>query len=110
MARVTNEQIVAKLDTLIDVLTKSALEVTATAAPTEQSSVEQEPTIKVTENYRKVMNGKAQDHATKHGEEVVLYARRNKANEVKLAFALRPRFDTLQDARFLGVLAAFQPK
>jgi hypothetical protein len=90
-SRVSNKDIASKLDTLIDLMTANALatpSVPAVAAqPTEGGKIE------VDAAYLTHMKAKASDHATTKGSEVVLYGRKNKGGEIKLAYALRERFD-----------------
>jgi len=91
-SRTSNKDIADRLDTLIDLMTAQASQaaVAAPAAtPTEGSSIDVDP------EYLAHMTAKAADHATAKGEDVVLYARRNKAGTLKLAYALRARFDTV---------------
>jgi len=93
-ARASNKDILDALDAgfdrLITALTANAVSPAAPAAtPTEGSSIDVDP------EYLAHMTAKAADHATAKGEDVVLYARRNKAGTLKLAYALRARFDTV---------------
>ena len=63
--------------------------------------------------YVKVMAGKAQAHANKHGQPVVLYARRKvSTNELKLAFCTEDEFPFRSRAHsFIGrVGSVFNPQ
>lgn len=113
--RTSNKQLADKLDTLIDLMTQQAM----AAVPNipvltdEVSGAETETTsIKVDAAYQTHQNGKAQSHADTKGVEVVLYARKNKAGETKLAYALRNRYDEVvsKQPSHLGAVASFQPK
>ena len=66
---------------------------------------------KVDEAYLAHMNLKAAAHATKQNAEVVLYSRRNKSNQTKLAYALRSRFEDTIKAQpsCLGVIGTYKP-
>lgn len=112
-ARASNKDILDALDTgfdrLITALTANA--VSAAPAIADEGSITPEGTVKIDEAYLEHMTLKAAEHATNKGEETVLYARRNKAGETKLAYALRGRFDDVVDkqASCKGAVATFQP-
>jgi hypothetical protein len=107
--RVTTAQLGEKLDTLIDILSQQAVQQAAPAAAVEPAATN--PTVKVDDQYLAHMTAKAADHATAKGESVVLYARRNKRGETKLAYALAPRFDEVvaKQPSCLGSVGSFQP-
>lgn len=109
--RTSNRQILdaienqtASIDRLVEALTTTAIS-DAPAKP----EAEQSNSVDVSEGYLAKMTEKAAAHATKHGAEVVLYARNNKAGETKLAYALRERYDTLRDGGLIGPVGSFQP-
>jgi len=112
-ARTSNKDILDALDSgfdrLITALTANAVAPVATVASAPPAKPD--GTVKVDESYLAHMTAKAADHATLKGEEVVLYARRNKANETKLAYALRSRFDAVvaKQASCKGAIGTFQP-
>jgi hypothetical protein len=81
----------ASIDALI-----TALTATAVAAPVLTEAVApsiEGGNIEVDASYLAHMQVKAAEHATTKGEDVVLYARKNKSGETKLAYALRSRYD-----------------
>ena len=104
------EGLAGKIDSLVDVLTTQAQPAAAPATP--DRTIAEEPTsVDVDKAYLAHMNVKAAEHATTKGSEVVLYARKNRAGEIKLAYALRERYDE-QIARQpsnLGAVGTFQP-
>jgi len=106
-ARVSNKDIVSKLDTLIDLMTAQAVAAAPVIAP---ATTTEGGTIKVDEAYLSHMTAKAADHATAKGEDVVLYGRRNKAGETKLAYALRSRYDDVvaKQPSCLGAVGSFK--
>jgi hypothetical protein len=111
-SRVTTAQLAEKLDKLIELMTVAA--VAAPSAPVSTPVTEgdeaETSTIKVDEAYLAHMNLKAAAHATDKGSEVVLYARKNKQGETKLAYALRERYDTQIERQpsHLGAVGTFQ--
>ena len=114
--RMSNEQLGAKLDTLVDLLTAQAIAAPASSTQTLIESPDttedgENVTVEVDAAYLARMNEKAADHATAQGAEVVLYARLNKAKETKLAYALRPRYDTqiAKQPSHIGPVGSFQP-
>jgi hypothetical protein len=108
-SRTSNKDIADRLDTLIDLLTATAI--AAPAATTVETPAITEGDVKVDEAYLAHMNLKAADHATTKGEEVVLYARKNKAGETKLAYALRGRYDEVvkKQPSCIGPVGSFKP-
>ena len=114
--RVSNEQVLTALtdgfDRLIASLTAQAMPVAdkADAAPDTTKGGDTE-VVEVDDAYLTLMKGKAADHATAQGNEVVLYARLNKAKETKLAYALRERYDTqiAKQPSHIGPVGSFQP-
>ena len=116
-ARASNKDILDALDAgfdrLITALTANAVS-PPTYLPKATSTSPAAPatdTIKVDPEYLDHMNLKAAEHATNKGEEVVLYGRRNKAGEQKLAYALRSRFDEVvaKQPSCNGAIASYQP-
>lgn len=108
-SRVSNKDILDGLesgfDRLITALTANAVPAAAKPAPTTEGG-----DIEVDEAYLSHMTVKAADHATLKGEEVVLYSRKNKAGETKLAYALRSRYDEVvaKQPSCLGAVGTFQ--
>lgn len=101
----------ASIDALVSALTASAIDkpvATEQNAPTKEAISETD--ISVDDAYLQHMTAKAADHATAKGETVVLYARRNKANETKLAYALQERYDTVvsKQPSCLGPIGSFK--
>lgn len=110
-ARASNKDILDALDAGFDRLI-TALTANAVSAPAAIAAPSvPEGTVAVDEAYLSHMTLKAAEHATNKGEEVVLYARRNKAGETKLAYALRSRFDEVvaKQPSCKGAVASFQP-
>jgi hypothetical protein len=66
-------------------------------------------TVKVDAAYKQHMMAKIQPFADKHGEDVVLYARRNNRGETKLAYAVKSKFSVLKDRGLLGAVAIVNP-
>jgi len=93
------------IDALVTALTAGAI-APAVAAPVVEDDA---PAIEVPEGYLAKMTEKASAHATTKGSEVVLYARKNQRGETKLAYALRERFDALNDRGLIGPVGTFQP-
>lgn len=54
-------------------------------------------------------NGKCQDFANKHGQQVVLYARRNNHGDNKLAYCLATKFANLKDRGLIGAVQVINP-
>lgn len=112
-SRVSNKDILVALDNgfdrLINALTASAIEpvATATAAPAPTET----PKVAVDPDYVAHQSLKAQEHATSKGEEVVLYTRRNKSGEAKVAYALRSRYDAVvaKQPSCTGAIGSFMP-
>lgn len=65
--------------------------------------------VKVSEEYLGLIRSKAQAKATETGDEYVLYARRNLANQTKLAFCKTARFPLLRDNGMIGRLDVIKP-
>ncbi len=107
-SRTSNKDICDKLDTLIGIMTKQAMPAEVTTPVTEGD--EPESNIAVDEAYLAHMTAKAADHATAKGEEVVLYARKNKQGTTKLAYALRERYDDVISGQpsHIGAVGSFQ--
>ena len=111
--RVSNEQVLKALesgfDRLITALTDNAMPDGDTTRAIDKTT--EGGTTDVDKKYLAHMTAKAADHATTKGEEVVLYARRNKAGQQKLAYALRSRYDAAvsKQPSCLGPVGSFQP-
>lgn len=95
------------IDALVTALTANAIAPAAIAAPVVDGG--EAPKVEVAEGYMAKMTEKAANHATTKGSEVVLYARKNQRGETKLAYALRDRFDSLNDKGLIGAVGTFQP-
>ncbi len=108
--QVTTAELSERLDGLADSVDRLIGALTAEALPDEAKP---EATTKVEADpaYVAHQSTKAQEHAIAKGEEVVLYTRRNKANEVKVAYALRSRYDEVvsKQPSCLGPIGSFQP-
>lgn len=98
----------ASIDKLVNALTAGSI---ATQPAVQAGPTTNGGEIEVDEAYLQHMTVKAAEHATAKGEEVVLYARRNKANETKLAYALRPRYEDIlsKQPSCLGPVGSFKP-
>lgn len=113
-SRTSNKDICDKLDTLIGIMTAQAMPAADPVLPEVTTPVtegdEPESTVKVDEAYLAHMTAKAADHATAKGEEVVLYARKNKQGTTKLAYALRERYDDVisRQPSHIGAVGSFQ--
>lgn len=94
------------IDALVTALTAGAI-APAVAAPVTEG--DDTPKVEVAEGYLAKMTEKASAHATTKGSEVVLYARKNQRGETKLAYALRERYDALNDRGLIGPVGTFQP-
>jgi len=109
-ARTSNKDVLDALnegfDKLITVLTQQAMPV---AAPAETASANQD--VSVDEAYKAHQSTKAAAHAVDKGQPVVLYARKNKAGETKIAYALAERFTDVvaKQPSCLGALEIYQP-
>ena len=98
----------AAIDKLVNVLTATA------AHPKAEKVVTSEPkatSVDVDAAYMAHMTAKAADHATAKGSEVVLYARRNRSGQVKLAYALKERYDSQIERQpsCIGPVGSFKP-
>ena len=111
--RVSNKAILDSLndgfDRLITALTANAMAPVATATAPAAKAAPAAP--QVDPSYMAHQSAKAAEHATNKGEEVVLYTRRNKSGEVKVAYALRSRFDEVvaKQPSCIGPVGSFQP-
>jgi len=66
--------------------------------------------VKLDKSYVSHMaNGKCQDFANKHGQQVVLYARHNNRGENKLAYCLATKFANLKDRGLIGAVQVINP-
>jgi hypothetical protein len=65
--------------------------------------------VKVDDAYLTHQKAKAKAHAESKGENVVLYARKNKLGETKVAYALQERYDTqiAKQPSHLGAIETF---
>lgn len=116
MPKVTTMELAAKLDVVADNLDKLVNAITAQAITAQPEAAapeapKEQTTIKADAAYVDLMSAKAQAHADTKAEPVVLYGRRNKGGETKIAYALQSRFDTqvsLQ-ASCLGAIKLFTP-
>ena len=109
--RVSNKQI---LDALTDLPSQIAaamasVNVAPVTQPVAETAAPVTDTIKVDAAYQQHMLDKIQPFADKHGEDVVLYARRNGRGETKLAYALKSKFTVLKDRGLLGAIAIVNP-
>ena len=110
-ARVSTAQLGEKLDKLIEIMTQQAIAAPAPVTLVETPTESETPSkVAVDEAYLAHMNLKAADHATAKGSEVVLYARKNKQGETKLAYALRDRYDEqiVRQPSHIGAVGSFQ--
>ena len=114
-SRTSNKDVLEALNAGFDRLI-TALSADAIAAPSVPAAANVaapavgETEVAVDEAYLAHMTAKAADHATNKGSTVVLYARRNKAGETKLAYALKERFDTvvIKQPSCLGPMGSFK--
>jgi len=110
--RTSNKDIADKLDTLIGLLTAQA-QARVTSEPAVVTEPDATPVIageiNIPQGYKVRMSQKAQEHANVHKEGVMLYARRNLQGQVKLAYCLASRWETLRDNGLIGPVAKFTP-
>ena len=79
-------------------------------APGSQTTAEPVTDIKLDKAYAEHMKiAKVQPYADKHGEDTVLYARKNARGEVKLAYCLATKFATIKDRGLLGAIEIVSP-
>lgn len=108
--RTSNKDIADRLDTLIDLLTKQAMPANEAAIPVLPVKAEPENNVDVDEAYLQHITAKAQGKADEVGEQYVVYARRNKAKQIKLAYALLSRFDSVsKQPSCIGAIAEITP-
>lgn len=109
--RVTTQELAEKLDRLTDVIgalvNNVAENQTPAAAPEEPEA--ETPKIKVSEAYLQHQTEAAQKYANKRETDYVLYARKNKLGETKLAFATADRYASLRDSGLIGPVAYISP-
>jgi hypothetical protein len=100
----------AAIDKLVNVLTATAVQTQPKAEPV-TTSEPKATSVDVDAAYMAHMTAKAADHATAKGSDVVLYARRNRAGQVKLAYALKERYDSQIDRQpsCIGPVGSFKP-
>jgi len=107
--RTTMKDLSNKLDTLIDVLTAQAIPsepvIVADAAP----STDGVEVVEIDKAYLAHVTKKVTAFAKEKGGEYVLYTRKNKAGEMKLAYAARERYDTqvINQPSHIGAVATF---
>lgn len=111
--RVSNKQLLEAIEnigpSIVAALAAAAPQVTPTVPSSAKTKGQvTEGGVKVDDKYRKVMSEKAQNHADKYREEVVLYAKHNRFHEVKLAFATRSKFSPEVNG-YLGSIGVFSP-
>jgi len=96
----------ASIDKLVTALTQQVLPATREVPDAANGG-----DLEIDGKYLAHQNMKAADHATAKGSEVVLYARKNKRGETKLAYALRERYDTVIAGQpsHLGAVGSFNP-
>ena len=106
--RTSNKQILDAILALTDAITSTTIAPVVNATPV--AAVETAD-VEVDGAYLEHLQAKAAAHATAKGEDVVLYARRNKAGETKLAYALASRWDDKVKGQpsTLGVVDTYQP-
>lgn len=104
--RTSNKQILDAILALTDAITATAVAPVVNATPAAETA-----DVEVDGAYLEHLQAKAAAHATAKGEDVVLYARRNKAGETKLAYALTSRWDDKVKGQpsTLGVVDTYQP-
>lgn len=108
-SRTTNKDLAEKLDTLIDVLTAQAMPqapvIVADAAP----STDGVEVVELDKAYLAHVTAKVTAHQKEKGGEFVLYTRKNKAGEMKLAYAARERYDAqvINQPSHIGAVATF---
>lgn len=108
------EDLAGKIDSLVNVLTQTAMQSATPAQPaatTVQPKADEETSVNVDPAYLAHMQGKAAAHATDKGQDVVLYSRRNKRGEVKLAYALLTRYESVikKQPSYIGAHALYKP-
>jgi hypothetical protein len=110
-SRTSNKDVLAAIEALTAAITGGLINAAPAVAsvgaddlPSNEGSVNVDPA------YLEHMTLKAATHATTKGEEVVLYARKNKLGETKLAYALRSRYDDVvaKQPSCKGAIASFQ--
>ena len=112
--RVSNERILTALEAL-PVAIAAAMGTVATAAPIADSTESSEDDngldkIQVDAAYLSHVSAKLQDRANDTGETYVLYARKNKAGETKLAYCLGSAWSALTDRRIIGAVKTVSPE
>ena len=104
--RTSNKDIADKLDTLISILTANAqAQVAAPVVETPKATPTND--INIPEGYMNHMANKLSKLVALDGQKRVLYARRNQAGEVKLAYCLKSRWATLKDGGLIGAVQEF---
>lgn len=110
--RTSNKDIASKLDTLIDLMTANAMAEKAPPVLTDKVSDTTEGSeVVIDESYLAHVKPKVQAAANTHNIEYILYARKNKRGENKLAYAQRSRYDDVvsKQPSCLGAIESFLP-
>jgi len=106
-SRTSNKDV---LDAIVALTAAITSNVVAAPAPIVTPAEPEAETVKVDKAYAEHMAlNKCQPFADKHGEDVVLYARHNKANETKLAYCLASKFAGLKDRGLIGAVQVVSP-
>ncbi len=109
-SRVSNKHILDALNALPTQIAEAIAGVAHTSqaqAPTanEPAPVAQgEGTVQVDEQYLNHMSAKVNDLVANDGQQRVLYTRRNGRGEVKLAYVLADKFESLKDRGLIGAV------
>lgn len=109
--RVSNERILTALEGLPAAIA-AAMAPTHVAAPVESESAAQGETIDapIDPNYLTHVTGKLQERANMNSMTYVLYARKNKAGETKLAYCAADKWSALTDRRIIGAVSTVSPE
>lgn len=113
MSRVSNEQILTCLTDLpvaIAAAIGNQASPSVVKTPTDDETVGNDGTINVDKAYLDHVGTKLQARANADGNTYVLYARRNKANETKLAYCLGSKWTSLTDKRIIGAVKTIAPE
>lgn len=88
------DNVASNIDKLVNVLTASAIADVPAQPTAEVNNPAPSKTVKdeIDPAYLAHMSQKAEAHAKAKGEDVVLYARKNKQGQLKLAYAMAQRF------------------
>ena len=109
--RVSNEQILAALNELPNAIATAIAGAGQSAAATLSPSPNSTPTkdqqqdaVQIDAGYKEHMQSKIQAFANEHGEDCIMYARRNGRGETKIAYCLASKWTTLKDRGLIGAL------